>query len=154
MEKGKIESAVLAWLEDKEIFLVEVKLSTDNRIRVYIDSLDGVSIDKCVELSRHLNSVFDREEEDYDLEVSSPGLDMPFRVKEQYQKNLNKEISITLNDGKKRSGILTSFNDEGIEADIKLKVKADNQKKKKEIVEKQIFKFNDIKAVKSVVSFK
>jgi ribosome maturation factor RimP len=154
MDKSKIESTVFNWLEDKEIFLVEVIVSADNRIRVYIDSFDGVSIEKCVELSRHLNSAFDREEEDYDLEVSSPGLDMPFKVKEQYQKNLNTEISIVLADGKKYKGILTAFDDEGIEADVKLKVKADNQKKKKEIIEKQIFKFNDIKAVKSVVSFK
>lgn len=154
MEKSKIESAVLTWLDDKEIFLVEVSVSSDNRIRVYIDSVDGVSINKCVELSRHLNSEFDREEEDYDLEVSSPGLDMPFKVKEQYQKNLNKEVSIVLMDGKKHKGILTAFDDEGLEAEIKLKVKADNQKKKKEIIERQIFKFNDIKVVKPVVSFK
>jgi ribosome maturation factor RimP len=154
MEKTKIESAVLNWLEDKEIFLVEVSLSSDNRVRVYIDSVDGVSINKCVELSRFLNSAFDREEEDYDLEVSSPGLDMPLKVKEQYQKNLNKEISIVLVDGKKHKGVLTAFDDDGIEAEVKVKVKADNQKKKKEIIEKQIFKFNDIKAVKPVVSFK
>jgi ribosome maturation factor RimP len=154
MEKTKIESAVLNWLDDKEIFLVEVSLSSDNRVRVYIDSVDGVSINKCVELSRYLNSAFDREEEDYDLEVSSPGLDMPLKVKEQFKKNLNKEISIVLIDGKKYKGILTAFDDEGIEAEVKLKVKADNQKKKKEIIEKQIFKFNDIKAVKPVVSFK
>jgi ribosome maturation factor RimP len=101
-----------------------------------------------------LNSAFDREEEDYDLEVSSPGLDMPLKVKEQYQKNLNKEISIVLVDGKKHKGVLTAFDDDGIEAEVKVKVKADNQKKKKEIIEKQIFKFNDIKAVKPVVSFK
>lgn len=154
MEKIKIESAVVNWLNDKEIFLVEVLVSADNRIRVFIDSPDGVSIEKCVELSRHLNVEFDREVEDYDLEVSSPGLDMPLKVKEQYQKNLNKEVSIVMLDGKKHKGTLLKFDDEGIEAEVKVKLKAENQKKKTEIMEKQIFKFNDIKAVKPLVSFK
>ena len=78
--KEAINQVVEAYLDSSDYYLVDVKVSADNSISVEIDSFDGVSIDFCIELSRHIESQFDREVEDYELQVSSAGLTEPFKV--------------------------------------------------------------------------
>ncbi len=63
--------------QETDIFVVEVTVKAGNVIRVYVDRPDGISIDECVKISRHLNEMMDREVEDFSLEVSSPGLTAP-----------------------------------------------------------------------------
>ena len=71
-------------------YLVEVKISSKNAISVKMDNLhSGVSIKDCVSVSRNIEHNLDRESEDFELQVSSPGLDHPFKVIEQYQKNIS-----------------------------------------------------------------
>ena len=60
------------------MFLVAVKVSSANKIIVLADKLDGITIDECVSIHRFIESKLDRDIEDYELEVSSPGLDLPF----------------------------------------------------------------------------
>ena len=93
-----------------------------------------------------------RDEEDYELQVSSPGLDMPFRVIEQYYKNRGKEIEVITQDGIKNNGILNKVSDKGIEVGIKSQVKEGNKKK---VVHKNIsLDFDQIKSAKTVLAFK
>ena len=56
--------------------------------------------------------------EDFALEVSSPGLDSPFRVIEQYQKNIGKKINLVKTDGEKLDGILKKTGENGIVLEI------------------------------------
>ena len=54
--------------------------SSHGTLRVYIDREDGVDIEDCASISRQLSAILDVEEpiqQNYDLEVSSPGLDRP-----------------------------------------------------------------------------
>ena len=90
------------------MFIVDVTVGLGNAISVVIDSDEGLSIDKCIEMSRHIEHQFDREVEDFSLEVSSPGLTQPFKVLRQYQKYLGKEIEIVTGKGDKWTGILQS----------------------------------------------
>ena len=87
-----LKDAVIEVVEDyiatKSYYLVDVKVTPDNRVSVEIDSFDGVSIEFCMELNKHIESKFDREVEDYELEVSSAGLTEPFKVLKQYKKIL------------------------------------------------------------------
>ena len=71
IEKSKVKSIVEEWLEGKEYFLVDIEISSDNRIVVEIDHADGVWIEDCVELSRYIEEHLDREKEDFELEVGS-----------------------------------------------------------------------------------
>ena len=87
IEKEIIEGHLREILSTKDIFLVEVKVDSSSKIRVHIDKMEGISIDDCVGVSRELEGKLDRDQEDFALEVSSPGLDAPFRVREQYVKN-------------------------------------------------------------------
>jgi len=137
------EQAVIELIEKHiqgtDIFLVEVTVKSGNVIRVHVDRPEGISIDQCVEISRFLNESLDRDVEDYALEVSSPGLSSPFRVKQQYEKNRGRSIDVLFKEGSRLQGNLESVSDEG----IVLKVKD----KEMEVT------FEEIKTAKAIISF-
>ena len=122
-----------------DIFLVEVVVKPGNAIRVHVDRPEGISIDQCVKISRFLNEQLDRDVEDYSLEVSSPGLGAPFRVKQQYEKNTGRYVEVIQTDGRRQEGKLESVTQET----IVLKVKG----KDREI------RFDEIKKTKAIISF-
>ena len=84
IDKNIVRNLVDQWLEDKDYFLVDIEISSDNKIVVEIDHADGVWIEDCVELSRFIEDHLDREQEDFELEVGSAGLGQPFKVEQQY----------------------------------------------------------------------
>ncbi len=152
--KEKIEALVNEKLKGSNTFLVDIQLASGNVIHVYMDKPEGISIDECVEMSRFINSELDRDTEDYELEVSSPGLSFPFKVKEQYMKYLGKPVQVVLQNGQKFTGSLMSHNSEGITIEYEQFVKEPDMKKKKQITENKFLKFEEIKTTKAVVSFK
>jgi len=112
------EKSVINLVEERiretDIFLVEVTVKSGNAIRVHLDRPGGISIEQCAEISHFLNNKLDREVEDYSLEVSSPGVGVPFKVKQQYEKNTGHVIEVVLKDGTRREGKLESVTGEGI----------------------------------------
>lgn len=147
ISKKNIEQVIEAFLEGTDKFLVEIKVSSANVIDVYVDGDDGISIRECVKLSRHIVNTFDREQEDYELHVSSPGLTKPFLLKRQYEKYIDREIKVVTTEGDKIQGVLKLISDDEIELEIKF------GKKGKEIkLEK--FLFENISEAKPVISFK
>ena len=127
-------------IKETDIFVVEVSVKAGNSIRVHVDRPDGISIDECVQISRFLNESLDRDEEDYSLEVSSPGLGGPLRVKQQYQKYLSHPIDVLFSDGIRTTGKLLSVSDKGFVL------------KGKEGGEQEI-SFDEVKTVKAIISF-
>ncbi len=134
------------------MFIVDVTVGLGNAVSVVIDSDEGLSIDKCIEMSRHVEHQFDREVEDFSLEVSSPGLTQPFKVLRQYLKYLGKEIEIVTGKGDKLTGILLSADEKSFFVETKTNIKIDGKK----AVETKTVEFfpNDIKTVKPVITFK
>jgi ribosome maturation factor RimP len=126
-------------IQGSEIFLVDVVVKPGNVIRVHVDTPEGISIDECVKISRMLNESLDRDVEDYSLEVSSPGLGGSFLVKQQYEKNLGREIEVLYTDGIKVRGKLVSLSEKG----IVLSVKGDDEE----------IGFEEIKTAKTVIAF-
>jgi len=117
IEKGIIETHLKEILEQAGCFLVDIRLDKSNRILVHVDRDEGVSIDDCVKISRELENRLDRDREDFALEVSSPGLDSPFKVIEQYRKNKGNRVRVVLMEGETFEGILMEVKDEGIMID-------------------------------------
>ena len=95
-------------------FLVDLKISTDNRINVAIDGDNGITIDDCIELSRTIENSLDRDAEDFELNVASAGLDSPLKLKRQYVKNIGQDLTVTTLDGETVEGELIDSNDEKI----------------------------------------
>ena len=147
VEKSKIEKLVTEFINGKGVFLVAVKVSNSNRITVLVDTMQGIHVDECAALHRHLEKSLDRDVEDFELEVSSPGLDMPFGVIEQYYKNEGKRIEVIDIDGEKFSGNLKNITSGGFELETEVKVKG----KPKEIKEIS-FNFDQVKSAKVFLS--
>lgn len=139
-------------LEDNpDYFLVEVVIKPTNNIKVYLDADSGVSIDKCVKYNRALykqieeNALFPNG--DFSLEVSSPGLDEPLKLRRQYVKNMGRPVEITQQDGTKINGKLTAVHDDGVDVE-----ETKGKNRKKETVQHTIL-FNNIKTTKIQIQF-
>ena len=137
--------------DDPELFLVNIKLSTNNRITVHVDSLNSVKISDCAKLSKRIESKLDREEEDFELVVSSAGLDQAFKVKEQYKKNIGKQIKLLDLAGNRYKGELIKTTESGIEIRQDFKKKKEQNLKSAEQIIK--FEFDQIKEAKVIITF-
>lgn len=151
INKDNIQTICESALNESQ-FIVDVKISKSNDINIFIDDLDGLAIEECKRISRFVESQLDREEEDYALEVSSPGLTKSFKVLKQYEKYLNKEVETVTDDGEKVTGILKEANKEFIIIETSATKKINN--KKQLVVEETKIEFVNIKTTKSVISFK
>ena len=149
IEKNKIEEVVRGLIVGSDVFLVSVKVSASNKIIIHVDKNSGITIDECVTIHRGIEQCFNRDEEDYELQVSSPGLDSPFIVIEQYFKNEGKRVEVLDNEGKKYTGLLKNVTTGGFELETEIKVKG----KPKETVELS-FNFDQIKYVKTILIIK
>ena len=136
-------------LKGSDKFLIEVVLKPSNHIMVFIDGDQGVKIEDCQKLSRYIEQALDRDNEDFELMVSSAGADRPFRVLRQYRKHLGRILEVVTLDGTKLEGLLLLADDKEI------KIEQEIKKSKKEIEKKEvIIKFSEIKSAKAVISFK
>lgn len=88
-------------LTDPGKFIVDVSVSLRGaqKVLVTIDGDNGVTIDDCADISRELGKVLDDSnllKDSYTLEVSTPGLDQPLKLKRQYTKNIGRKLRIKL----------------------------------------------------------
>jgi ribosome maturation factor RimP len=154
IDKRIVSGIVNEWLEDKEYFLVDVAVSSDDKIVVEIDHAEGVWIDDCVELSRFIESKLDREEEDYELEVGSAGIGQPFKVLQQYLIHIGQEVEVLTKQGQKMEGVMKDANEENFTVTIQKKVKPEGAKRPKLVDEDVTFTYEEIKYTKYLISFK
>ena len=140
-------------LVEKDCYVVELEIASGNQINLEIDSMNGFSIQDCVEFSRAVENNLDREAEDFELHVSSPGLDKPFRVKQQYEKNVGRDLKVVLKEGEVVKGELKSVSDDGIVVEYSYKEKIEGKKKKQTIVKEENINFDNIKETTLIISF-
>lgn len=137
------------------IFIVEITITPNNFILVELDKTSGgVAINDCVSVSRNIEHNLDRDVEDFELSVSSAGMDRPLRVMQQYAKNLGRLVQVIQKDGVSIEGNLTAYTEEGLTISAEKKVKLEGAKKKELITEINNILFSDIKEVKRVITFK
>ncbi len=106
-----------SYLEEESLYLVDViftPATPRQKIQIFVDGKEsGISIEQCASISRQVGAHFEENEEAVDgaftLEVSSPGLEQPFKVEEQYIKNLGREVRIIMDGGQEAQGVLTKY---------------------------------------------
>ena len=147
-----IENYINALLQNSEdVFLVEVKVNPGNNIIVFLDSDNGITIEKCIQINRALykqveeNGLFTNG--DFSIEVSSPGVDEPLKLLRQYKTNIGRKVEVLLNDESKKEGKLLAVNDD----DIIIEQTAGKGKKAVNI--KTNILINQIKHTKVLVTF-
>ena len=152
IEEKDIRKIVESNLDPKEYFVIEIQNKAD-KIKVIMDGYQrSVDLDHCAAVTRELREGLGEKADNYDIEVSSPGLSEPFRVKEQYQKNIGEKIEILLNSGEKLTGKLLEVNPDDIQVEEKKRIKTE-KKKKKTVREQHSLRYDEIKYTKLIISF-
>ena len=153
MNANSVQQAVEQIIENSDLFIVQVAVSASGRIVVELDKDHGITIDECVEISRRLHEALSPEIDDYQLEVSSPGLTAPLRVYRQYLKHIGDEVEVVTTSGVRYKGTLQQVETGQITLKTLRKVKAEGQKKASLEVQEPVIPFSDIKSTKLIVNF-
>ena len=141
-------------LTRRGLFLVEVLVRPANKIAVYLDSVQGVTLEECMQVSRFLESRLDRNEEDFELEVSSPGLDKPLKLPVQFEKNVGRMLDVVKTDGMKITGKLLGISGGVISLDTEVTARDGRTGKRKTEHVLQEFRQEEIKTAKLNISLK
>lgn len=154
IDKEVVKKLVEEWLDGKDYFMTDLTISADNRIVVEIDHEEGVWIEDCVELSRHIEAGLNRDEADFELEVGSAGIGQPFKVLRQYEIHVGEEVEVLTLAGKKLSGVLKSADAEQFVVTVLEKVKEEGSKRPKLVERDLTFAYSEVKYTKYLINFK
>jgi ribosome maturation factor RimP len=140
---------------DDKLFIVELTISSSFVIRLELDKTEGnVSIEDCMSVSRNIEHNLDREEVDFELHVSSAGLDKPLRVHAQYVKNIGRGLDVKLKNKEKTTGTLVAVSEQEIVLERSEKQQIEGKKKKELVVITESIAFSDINEARIVITFK
>lgn len=112
LNQAEIKSWIDAFLEGTDRFVVDISVKNGDTIFVFLDADTSLTIDHCVEVSRMIESRLDREELDFELRVSSAGIDHPLTLHRQYLKNVGRNIDFDLQDGSRLTAKLLEVHPE------------------------------------------
>jgi ribosome maturation factor RimP len=149
-----IKDLAQSHLKDQGHFVVDVILSKHKpyKVTVILDGDHGITIDDCSLLSRALSEDLDNVDlikDNFTLEVGTPGLDQPLKLKRQYAKNVGRHLKVHRKDKAIVQGLLKETDDER----ILLEVEVSQKGKKKEFTSTEI-PFSEIEKAIVMVSFK
>lgn len=134
-------------LENKEeLFIVEVRVQPGNIIQVFIDSDKSIDISDCIRVSRYIESKLDREIEDFELNVSSYGLDQSIFMPRQFKKFINKTLRFVLNNNEDFNAKINAVSNEQLFVTTV-------PKKKKDISEDKTILITEINKAKLIITF-
>jgi ribosome maturation factor RimP len=115
---------------EKGFFLVDVQVKPSGKIVVFADTIKGITLDECVSITRLIENKIGPDLEDYELEVSSPGLDNPLKLPVQYRKNAGRWIRVVKTDGETWEGRIHEADDEKFNLEVAMKKKQGGKKAK------------------------
>ena len=153
LDKKALTQVVERALEGTDLFLVEVTITADNIIEVWLDSDTDISIDQCVAVNDTVLGAFNRDEEDYQLTVGSYGISAPLIVPRQYRKNIGNEVEVTTTDGRRLKGVITVADGEKFTLEVPTRVKPDGQKRPTTVLQAVELDYAQVKQTKCIISF-
>ena len=154
MDKTKIIDLVdQALKENPALFLIDLKFLPDNKIYVEVDGDNGIALTECIRINRAVEHNLDREEEDFSLEVTTPDISNPLKVKRQYKKNINRTLEVKLKDNAKIQGVLKNVQEDYIALEWKTREPKTIGKGKLTVVKNTTIPFSDIREAKVKIIF-
>lgn len=149
---NKIEIFINGLLKSEpNYFLVDLKVKPTNNIKVFIDGDEGITIEKCIYFNRKLYKLIEEagiyEEGNFSLEISSPGVGEPLKLKRQYQKNIGRNIEVIFIDESKKDGKLLDVMEDSI------LVENTTGKGKKAVTQQLVISFLNIKTTTVQIKF-
>ena len=141
-----------AFEERTDLFLLEMTISDDNRIKIIIDGDNGVSVEDCMFIIRAIEHNLDREEVDFALEVASAGASSPIVDKRQYYKNIGRNLEVKTA-SEKIKGILKDVSDKGVSLEWKVREPKPVGKGKVTVIKVAVIAYSDIVEAKVLIKF-
>jgi ribosome maturation factor RimP len=131
---SEVEHLVTPILEELDLELVDIEFVKEGRnwfLRIYIDTpTGGIDIDQCALVSERLSVILDEKDpidQNYYLEVSSPGAERPLKKEADYEKAVGKFIYVKtyepIQDMKEFQGYLTANHENSIEMEVRIKTR-------------------------------
>ena len=148
-----ISDLIKTHFEGTDKFIVEIKILAGNKIEIYIDAPNHIVIADCVALSRFIEGSLDREKEDFELQVSSPGATESFKVLDQYKKYIGTKVTVKTTEGVKHEGVLLSANENEFVIEETRREKKTVGKGNQTVVENITLNYKQTKETKSVLPF-
>jgi ribosome maturation factor RimP len=119
-----VEPVVLAAGYDLEVLSLK-RVGRRHQVRVLVDGDDGVDLDAVAHLSRDISTALDAAEEsggdlvagEYELEVSSPGVDRPLTLPRHWRRNVGRLVKVTVAD-RSVVGRVTAADEGGVQLDV------------------------------------
>lgn len=148
IDKDLIRQTIEEKLASTDCFLVSLSISGDNQIMVEIDSETSVVLDFCVELTRYIEQHFDRDAEDYSLEIGSYSITKPFVDRRQYRKNIGRKVEVLTEESRKIRGTLVAVDNDDFTLEIEEKELVEGQKRKKLVKKEITLLYNSVKQTK------
>ncbi|AYC29278.1 ribosome maturation factor RimP [Paenisporosarcina cavernae] len=130
----EVETLVKPIIENLQLELVDMEFVKEGRnwfLRIYVDTPSGgIDIEQCALVSEKVSEMLDEKdpiEQNYFLEVSSPGAERPLKKEEDYVRSVGKFIYVKMyepvKDMKEFEGYLMENNETDIVLNVKIKTR-------------------------------
>ncbi len=130
----------LQQIKELEFYIVDVKVTPNMKISIFVDSLDGLKIGEIAQIHKYIYPLIEKETDKFDLEVSSPGLTSPLKKWQQYLKLKEKNIQIVTTEDEVIDGKVENAD----EKEVKIKPKKG---------ETLTFEYSRIRKAKQIINF-
>jgi len=154
MMRAKVTELLNQALEENpSLFLIDMSISTDNKIRIIIDGDAGVTVEDCIAVSRAIEHNLDREEEDFSLEVMSAGVSEPLTISRQYKKNIGRNLKVKTDKGETIEGEIVQANEDAVTLTWKAREPKPVGKGKVTVQKEAVVPYNEIVEAKVMITF-
>ena len=150
----RIREIAEAQMDGTDLFVVDVRVAPGNGIEVVVDSDTQVGIDRCVALSRAIEASLDREQEDFELTVTSAGIGRPLRLLRQYRKLIGHPVEVVLLNGTKIIAELRDADEGSVTLAYREMRAVEGKKRKQGFDVVQTYPLSEIKSTKEYLDFK
>ena len=137
-----------------DLFLIDLHIDDQSRVHVVLDGDNGVSLEQCIKVSRHIEHQLDREVHDFSLEVSSAGVTHPLKMVRQYKKNIGRKLAVHTIDNDNFKATLTQADDDQITLEWKARESKPIGKGKHTVVKQLQVPYNQIEKATVQIQFK
>lgn len=150
----EIRERFSAPVEERGCFIVDVEADSDNNITVMIEAMDrSIDLEDCVALDRIFHEMWNQDETDYALTMTSAGLDMPFMDLRQYIKARGTMVEVQAKGGRKFVAELVDADESGVTLRYKVREAVEGKKKKVEVEHCDVIPFDQLNSVRPYITF-
>lgn len=154
IEISRLDTIIEEVMAGREAFQVDRSVSAANQIKLLVDGPEGINLKELAAISRAIEAELDREQEDFEITVASPGVGEPLQVPQQYQQNLGRILKVKTRDGEELKGRLADWDGEKLTLNWKTR-QPKAKGKGKETVEKQaVLHIESIQETRVQIEFK